>query len=89
MLMIYLFLLMRLTKSSYYKTPSKNIQFLTLLMNKNKISFLDVPIDTNSNNNFTTSTSKNPLTPVPSILKVNAPSDIKKQLLITLYPIPN
>ena len=40
----------------------------------------------NNNNNFTTSTyKKKPLkiTPEPSTLKVNAPSDIKKQLLIT------
>ena len=57
-----------------------------------KISFLDVFIDTNNNNNnFTTSTDKNPLktTLVPSTLKVNAPSDIKMQSLITLYPMPN
>ena len=34
---------------------------------------------------------KNPLiiTPVPSTLKVNAPSDIKKQLLITWYSVSN
>ena len=36
MLMIYLFLLMILMKSTYYKIPSKKIQFLTLLMNKQK-----------------------------------------------------
>ena len=79
MLMIYLFLLMILTKSTYYNTPSPKIQF--------KISFSDLLIDTNYNKNkFTTSTyKKNPLiiTPVPSTLKVNTPSDIKKQLLIT------
>ena len=33
MLMISLFLLIILTKSTYYKTPSKTIQFLKLLMN--------------------------------------------------------
>ena len=38
------------------------------LNKSNKISFLDVLIDTNNNNNFTTSTYKNPqiITPVPS-----------------------
>ena len=55
-----------------------------------------LPPDANNNNNFTTFTlmlttitslpslTKNPLvtTPVPSTLKVNAPSDIKKQLFI-------
>ena len=29
------------------------------------------------------------ITPVPSTLKVNAPSDIKKQLLIIWYPVSN
>ena len=53
----------------------------------NKIDkILDVHIDANNNNNnnFTTSTYKNPLiiTPVPSTLKVKAPSNIKKQLLM-------
>ena len=62
------------------------LTFTRELNKNNKISFLDVLIDTNNNNNnFTTSTYKNPLirTPVPSTLKVNAPSDIKKQLSIT------
>ena len=36
MLMISLFLLIIFTKSTYYKTPSKKIQFLTLLMNEAK-----------------------------------------------------
>ena len=67
------------------------LNFTHELNKNNKISFLDVLIDTNNNNNFTTSTYKNPLviTPVPSTLKVNAPSDIKKQLLIIWYPMPN
>ena len=36
-------------------------------------------------------TKKKPLviTPVLLTLKVNAPSDIKKQLLIIWYPVPN
>ena len=81
MLMIYLFLLMILTNSTYYKTPELN--------KNNRIFFLDVFIDTNNKNNFTTSAYKNQLilTPVPSTLKVNAPSDIKKQLLITKRPV--
>ena len=60
MLKIYLFLLIILTKSTYYETPSKKIQFLNFtheLNKNNKISFLDVLIDTN-NNNFTTFTYK-------------------------------
>ena len=64
-------------------TNTKEIRFLifTHELNKNNyISFLDVLIDTNNyNNNFTTSTykKKTPITtPVPSTLKVNAPSDI-------------
>ena len=59
------------------------LNFTHELNKNNKFSFLDVPIDTNNNNNFSTSTYKKiPLiiTPVPSTLKVNAPSDIKKQL---------
>ena len=49
---------------------------------ENKISSLDVLIDTNNNINFTTFTYKKPLiTPVPSNLKVNAPSNIKKILI--------
>ena len=60
------------------------LNFTHEINKNNKISFLDVLIDANNNNNFTTSTYKNPLvtTPVPSTLKVNAPSDIKKQLFI-------
>ena len=80
---ISLFLLIILTKSTYYKTPSKTIQFLnfTHKLNKNnKISFLDVLIDTNNNNNFTNSTYKNPSCNNSCTLnfKVNVPSDIKK-----------
>ena len=88
--MISLFLLIILTKSTYYKTPSKKknsvVNFIHELNKNNKISFLDVLIDTNNNNNFTTSTYKNPLiiTPVPSTLKVNAPSDIKKAIINNL-----
>ena len=62
-MMIYLFLLMILTKSTYYKTPSKKnsvLNFTHELNKNNKISFLDVFIDTNNNNNFTTSTNKKP-----------------------------
>ena len=68
------------------------LNFTHELNKNNKISFLDVLIDTNNNNNFHTSTYKTPLviTPVPSTLKVNSPSDIKKpQLFIILYPVPN
>ena len=60
--MIYLFSLIILTKSTYYKTPSKKhsvLNFTHELNKNNKISFLDVLIDTN-NNNFTTSTYKKP-----------------------------
>ena len=60
MFMISLFLLIILTKSTYYKIPSKTIQFTHELNKNNKISFLDVLIDTNNNNNFTTSTDKKP-----------------------------
>ena len=63
MLMIYLFLLIILTKSIYYKTPSKKnsvLNFTHELNENNKISFLDVLIDTNNNNNFTASTYKKP-----------------------------
>ena len=60
------------------------LNFTHELNKNNKISFLDVLIDTNNNNNFTTSTYKKTLviTPVPSTLKVNAPSNIKKQLFV-------
>ena len=63
MLMTSLFLLIILTKSTYYKTPSKNnsvLNFTHELNKNNKISFLDVLIDANNNNNFTTSTYKKP-----------------------------
>ena len=67
--------------------PKNSTLNFTHEVNKNnKISFLGILIDTNNNNNFTTFTyKKKPLiiTPVPSTLKVNAPSDIKKQLIIT------
>ena len=58
----------------------------TELNKNNKISFLDVIIDTNNkDNNFATSTYKTPpiTTPVPSTLKMNSPFRYKKQLLIT------
>ena len=61
--MISLFLLIILTKSTYYKTPSKknSVPHFTHELNKNnKICFLDILIDTNNNNNFTTSTYKKP-----------------------------
>ena len=84
--MISLFLLIILTKSTYYKTPSKqnSVLYFTHELNKNnKISFLDVPIDTNNNNNFTTSTyKKNPL--IITTLKANAPSDMKKAIVNNL-----
>ena len=38
----------------------KKMQFLTLLIKEIKITFTDVLIDTNNNNNCTTSTYKNP-----------------------------
>ena len=62
------------------------LNFTYELNKNNKISFLDVLIDNNNGNNFTTSTYKNPLviTPVPSTLKVNAPSDIKKAIIHNL-----
>ena len=50
-------------KSTYYKTLSKKnsvFNFTHELNKNNKISFLDVLIDTNQNNNFTTSTYKKP-----------------------------
>ena len=78
MLMISLFLLIILTKSTYYETPSKKNSVLNVtheLNKNNKIPFLDVFIDTN-NNNFTTSTYKKPSNN-NSTLKVNALSDIK------------
>ena len=63
MFMISLFLLIILTKSTYNKTPSKKnsvLNFTHELNKNNKISFLDVLIDTNNNNNFSTSTYKKP-----------------------------
>ena len=62
------------------------LNFIQGLNKNNKISFLDFLIDTNNNNNFTTSTYKKPLiiTPVPSTLKVNAASDIKKAIINNL-----
>ena len=61
--------------------PKNLVLNFTHELKKNKITFLDVLIDTNNNNNFTTSTYKK--NPVTSTLKVNALSDIKKQLSIT------
>ena len=60
--------------------PQNSVLNFTQELNKN-IFFLNVLIDTNNNdNNFTTSTNKNPqiTTPIPSTLKVNTSSDIKK-----------
>ena len=75
-------------------TFQKNSVFnFTHELNKNNnISFLHVLIDTYNNYNFTTPTYKKKppvITSVLSTLKMNAPSDIKKQLLITWYPVPN
>ena len=67
--------------------PKNSVLIFTHELNKNnEISFLDVLIATNNNNNLTTSTYKTPLviTPVPSTLKVNAPSDIKKAIIHNL-----
>ena len=60
------------------------LNFTYELNKNNKISFLDVLIDTNNNNNFTTSTYKKPSSnnSCTLTLKVNAPSDIKKQLFV-------
>ena len=58
MLTIY-FLLIILTKSTY-KTLSPKNSVPKFTHELNKISFLDVLIDTNNNNNFTTSTYKKP-----------------------------
>ena len=87
MLMIYLFLLMILMKSTYYKTPSKNIKFSNFtheLNINNKLSFLDVLINSKNNNTFITFADKNILiiNPLPSTLKVNASSVIKKKAVI-------
>ena len=64
------------------------LNFTHELNKNNKISFLDVLIDTNNNiiNNFTASTYKKSLiiTPVPSTLKVNVPSNIKKTIINNL-----
>ena len=92
--MISLFLLIILTKSTYYKTPSKknsSLNFTHELNKNNKISFLDVLIDTNNNNNFTTSTYKKTSNDNSSTLnlKSECPFRYKKQLLITRYPVPN
>ena len=88
MLMISLFLLIILTKSTYYKTPSKKFQFSTLLMNQTKtIKFpFDVLIDTNNNNNFTTSTNKKPSSNNSSTLnfKSECPFRYKKAIINNL-----
>ena len=62
---------------------NSGLNFTHELNKNNKISFFDILIDTNNNKSLPLLT-KNPLviTPVPSTLKVNAPSDIKKQLFI-------
>ena len=60
------------------------LNFTHKLNKNNKISFLDVLIDSNNNNNFTMSTYKKPCSNNSCTLnlKVNAASDIKKQLFI-------
>ena len=60
------------------------LNFTHELNKNNKIPLSDVLIDV-KNNNFTTSTYKKPTNnnACNLNLKVNAPSDIKKQLLIT------
>ena len=92
--MLYSFFLIILTKSRNYKSFSKKssvLKFFTHELNKNnKISFLDVLIDTN-NNNFTTSTYKKASNNNSCTLnfKSERPFRYKKQLLITWYPVPN
>ena len=67
--------------------PKNSVLNFTHELNKNnKISFLDVFIDTHNHKTSLPLLKKTPLiiTPVPSTLKVNASSDIKKkQLLIS------
>ena len=88
--MISLFLLIILTKSTYYKTSSEKIH--ELKKKNDKISFLDVLIDTNNNNNFTTSTYKKLSNYNSCTLNFKSECRFrykKKQLLITWYPMPN
>ena len=62
-----------------YKTFQKysTLNFTHELNKNNKILFLNVFIDTTSNNNFTNSTYKKPnYNPVPSTLKENVTSNI-------------
>ena len=71
----------------------KSVLNFTHELNKdNKISFLDVFIDTNNNNNFTTSTYKKPCNNNSYTLNFKSECPFrykKKQLLITWYPVPN
>ena len=63
------------------------LNFTHELNKNNGISFLDVLIDTNNkNDNFTIYTNKTTLitTPVPSTLKVNVLSDLKKVIMNNL-----
>ena len=82
--MIYLFLQIILTKSTYYKTPSKKkktvLNFTNELNKNNKIPFLDVLIITNNKYNFTTTTYEKTLiiTPLPTTLKIEFPIRYKK-----------
>ena len=86
MLMTYLFLLIILTKSTYYKIPSKRsvLNFTHELNKNNKISFLDVLIDTNNNNHFTTYTYKKPFNNNSCTLnfKSECPFRYKKAIII-------
>ena len=86
--MISLILLIILTKSTYYKTSFKKsaLNFTHELNKNNKISFLDVLIDTNKNNNFTTSTYKKHSNNNTCTLrfKSECPSDIKKAIINNL-----
>ena len=61
MLIIYLFLLIKLTKPTYSFKKNSGLKFIHELNKNNMISFLDIPIDTNNNNNFTASTHKKTL----------------------------
>ena len=77
-------------QDTFQKNSALNI---THEQNKNnKISFVDVLIDTNKNNNLTTSTNKNPSNNNSCTLNFKSECPFrykKKQLLITWYPAPN
>ena len=88
MLMVYLSLLMTLTKPTYCKTPSKKFSsyFYSWTKKKttNNISRLDVLIDTYNNNNFITFTKKNPSNKICYTLKFKSecPFRYKKKAII-------